>query len=137
MTHGTSEPFAAAGTAQPSARGKLKIFFGAFPGAGKTNAMLTAAQRMRESGRDVVVGVVDSHESADRVLLDGFETLPPPVIAGASIPGELDLDAALARHPQVLLVDDLAHANPPGSRHPKRWNDADEILSRGVDVFTK
>src|SRR5476649_188669 len=68
-------------------RGKLKIFFGAFPGAGKTNAMLSAAQRMRESGRDVVAGVVDSHESADRVLLDGFETLPASATGSA---GELD-----------------------------------------------
>ena len=68
-------------------RGKLKIFFGAFPGAGKTNAMLSAAQRMRESGRDVVAGVVDSHESADQVLLDGFETLAPPATGGASAAG--------------------------------------------------
>ncbi len=136
MTHGTSEPLAAAGAAQPSARGKLKIFFGAFPGAGKTNAMLTAAQRMRESGRDVVAGVVDTHESADRLLLDGFETLPPPRVEGTPVAGELDLDAALERHPQVLLIDDLAHANPPGARHPKRWNDADELLANGIDVFT-
>ena len=120
----------------PPPRGKLKIFFGAFPGAGKTNAMLTAAQRMREAGRDVVVGVVDSHESADRVLLDGFESLASGEANGAAASGELDLDRALARHPQVLLVDDLAHANPPGSRHPKRWKDADELLASGIDVFT-
>jgi two-component system sensor histidine kinase KdpD len=110
-------------------RGKLKIFFGAFPGAGKTNAMLTAAQRMREYGRDVVAGLVDTHESADRLLLEGFEMLP-------NAAGELDLDGALARHPEVLLIDDLAHANPPGSRHPKRWNDADELLANGIDIFT-
>ncbi len=120
----------------PPPRGKLKIFFGAFPGAGKTNAMLTAAQRMRESGRDVVVGVVDSHESADRVLLDGFESLAPARVSGASAAGEFDLDGALARRPQVILMDDLAHANPPGSRHPKRWKDADELLCNGIDVFT-
>ena len=107
-----------------------------FPGAGKTNAMLTAAQRMRESGRDVVAGVVDTHESADRLLLDGFETLPPPVVDGLPAPGELDLDGALARHPEVILIDDLAHANPAGSRHPKRWKDADELLAEGIDVFT-
>ena len=120
----------------PRARGKLKIFFGAFPGAGKTNAMLTAAQRMREAGRDVVAGVVDSHESADRVLLEGFESLAPARVNDAPAPGELDLDAALARHPEVLLMDDLAHANAPGSRHPKRWKDADELLAAGIDVFT-
>jgi two-component system sensor histidine kinase KdpD len=111
-------------------RGKLKIFFGAFPGAGKTNAMLTAARRMRDDGRDVVVGLVDTHESAELALLEGFETLTP---LGGS---ELDLDAAIRRHPEVLLIDELAHANPPGSRHPKRWNDVDEILANGIDVFT-
>src|SRR5271169_5405170 len=92
-------------------RGKLKIFFGAFPGAGKTNAMLTAAQRVREAGRDVVVGIVDTHESANLKLLEGFETLAAPMRDGASSAGELDLDGALARRPDVLLIDDLAHAN--------------------------
>ncbi len=123
-----------AGASDAPRRGKLKIFFGAFPGAGKTNAMLTAAQRMRDYGRDVVAGVVDTHESADRLLLEGFETLPSAAGNGAA--GELDLDGALARHPEVLLMDDLAHANPSGSRHPKRWNDADELLANGIDVFT-
>jgi two-component system sensor histidine kinase KdpD len=136
MTQATQQSPATPDAAQSPARGKLKIFFGAFPGAGKTNAMLTAAQRVRESGRDVVAGVVDAHESSDRALLKGFETLPPPVIEGAPAPGELDLDAALARRPEVILVDDLAHANPPGSRHPKRWNDADELLAHGIDVYT-
>jgi two-component system sensor histidine kinase KdpD len=111
-------------------RGKLKIFFGAFPGAGKTDAMLTAARRVRDAGRDVVVGVVDTHASPDtESLLDGFEVLAP------AAPGELDLDGALARKPGVVLIDDLAHANPPGSRHPKRWKDVDEILGAGIDVF--
>src|SRR5882672_10842747 len=87
-------PDGSAGTSDAPRRGKLKIFFGAFPGAGKTNAMLTAAQRMRDHGRDVVAGVVDTHESADRLLLEGFETLP-----GAAAAGELSLDGALARHP--------------------------------------
>src|SRR6185503_10618765 len=117
-------------------RGKLKIFFGAFPGAGKTNAMLTAARRVRAAGRDVVVGVVDTHDSPETVaLLDGFDVVAPLAVAGAPAAGELDLDAALARKPEVLLIDDLAHANPPGSRHPKRWKDADEILGAGIDVF--
>jgi two-component system sensor histidine kinase KdpD len=92
--------------------------------------MLTAARRMREDGRDVVVGLVDSHESAELALLEGFETLTP--VGG----NELDLDAAIRRHPEVLLIDELAHANPQGSRHPKRWNDVDELLANGIDVFT-
>src|SRR5881275_592093 len=112
--------------ADTAGRGKLKIFFGAFPGAGKTNAMLTAAQRVRDGGRDVVAGVVDAHESADRFLLEGFEVLPPLKRDGMALAGELDLDAALARRPEVILLDDLAHANPAGARHPKRWKDADE-----------
>src|SRR5438552_2498838 len=118
-------------------RGKLKLFFGAFPGAGKTNAMLTAARRVRAAGRDVVAGVIDTHGSPDtRTLLQDLEVLPPPARDGVPAPGELDLDAALARHPEVILIDDLAHANPPGSRHPKRWNDVDELLGNGIDVYT-
>src|ERR1700694_5814244 len=136
MTEALSQPSSAHGAVDTPSRGKLKIFFGAFPGAGKTNAMLTAAKRVREGGRDVVAAVVDTHESADRVLLQGFEALPPPTIDGAPAPGELDLDRALARHPEVILIDDLAHANPPGARHPKRWNDADELLAAGIDVYT-
>jgi len=118
-------------------RGKLKIFFGAFPGAGKTNAMLTAARRVRDAGRDVVAAVVDTHDNPETLeLLDGFEILPPLTVAGAPVAGELNLDGALARRPEVILIDDLAHPNPPGSRHPKRWNDADELLANGIDVFT-
>src|SRR5436853_7037939 len=85
-------------------RGKLKIFFGAFPGAGKTNAMLTAAQRIRAAGRDVVAGVIDAHQSDDTLgLLQGLERVPPPTREGAAAEGELDLDRALARHPEVIL----------------------------------
>ena len=112
-------------------RGKLKIFFGAFPGAGKTDAMLAAARRMREAGRDVVVGVIDMHgKPEEAAAVAGFEGV------GSAPHGELDLDAVLKRRPQVVLVDDLSHPNPPGSRHPKRWNDVDEILAAGIDVFT-
>jgi two-component system, OmpR family, sensor histidine kinase KdpD len=117
--------------AEASVRGKLKIFFGAFPGAGKTGAMLTAARRMKESGRDVVIGLIDLHgKEEDAPAAAMFETLAP------ASPGELDLDLAIKRHPDVLLIDDLAHSNPPGSRHPKRWNDVDELLANGIDVFT-
>src|SRR5258706_1253287 len=136
MDEAARSPIPAPGHAGDVKRGKLKVFFGAFPGAGKTNAMLTAAQRMRDAGKDVVAAVVDTHESVDRILLDGFERLAPPAIDGKPATGELDLDAALARHPDVILVDDLAHANPPGARHPKRWKDADELLASGIDVFT-
>src|SRR3954469_19127768 len=114
-----------------SARGKLKIFFGAFPGAGKTGSMLAAARRMKEAGRDVVIGFLDLHgKDDDAPAAAGFETLPSPQA------GEFDLDGALRRHPEVLLVDDLAHANPPGARHPQRWNDVDEVLASGIDVYT-
>ncbi|HUP30824.1 MAG TPA: DUF4118 domain-containing protein, partial [Usitatibacter sp.] len=114
-----------------AARGKLKIFFGAFPGAGKTGAMLAAARRIKEAGRDVVIGFLDLHgKSDDAPAAANFERLPTPD------PGEFDLDSALKRHPQVLLIDDLAHANRPGARHPKRWNDVDELLAAGIDVFT-
>lgn len=116
---------------QSGIRGKLKIFFGAFPGAGKTDAMLAAALRIKEAGRDVVVGVIDMHgKPEEAAAIAGFEGV------GSAPHGELDLDAVLRRRPQVVLVDDLSHSNPPGSRHPKRWNDVDEILAAGIDVFT-
>ena len=113
------------------ARGKLKIFFGAFPGAGKTGAMLAAARKMKEAGGDVVIGFLDLHgKEDDAPAAAAFETLP---VAG---PGEFDLDGALRRRPQLVIVDDLAHANPPGARHAKRWNDVDELLAAGIDVYT-
>ena len=117
--------------ASAAVRGKLKIFFGAFPGAGKTEAMLAAARRMREAGRDVVIGVLDMHGKPEeaRAMAD-FER------AGTPARGELDLDAVLRRRPQVVLIDDLAHPNPAYARHPKRWSDVEEILGAGIDVFT-
>ncbi len=119
------------------ARGKLKIFFGAFPGAGKTYAMLAAGRRLRDAGHDVVIGVVNTHEAADtEALLKGVEAIAPPVVDGSARVGELDLDRVIARHPAVVLIDNLAHANPEGARHPHRWNDVDEILGNGIDVFT-
>jgi len=136
MDEAARSPLPAPGPAGEAKRGKLKIFFGAFPGAGKTNAMLTAAKRMQDAGCDVVAAVVDAHESVDLELLKGFESIPAPALEGAAAPAELDLDAVLRRHPGVVIVDDLAHANPSGFRHPKRWKDADEILAAGIDVFT-
>jgi two-component system sensor histidine kinase KdpD len=135
MTDPAPLPESTPSTAQegsPARRGKLKVFFGAFPGVGKTYAMLTAGKRMLEAGRDVVIGVVDTHGAADTEALSReFDSCAPPGRAG-----ELDLDAILARKPDVVLVDGLAHANPEGARHPSRWNDVDEILASGIDVFT-
>jgi two-component system sensor histidine kinase KdpD len=119
-------------------RGKLKIFFGATAGVGKTYAMLEAAQRMRAQGVDVVVGYVEPHGRADTErLLDGLEVVPPRVLRqGPAEVREFDLDRALARKPQLLLVDELAHTNAEGSRHAKRWQDIDELRAAGIDVWT-
>ncbi|MGZ5098948.1 MAG: two-component system sensor histidine kinase KdbD, partial [Usitatibacter sp.] len=120
------------------ARGRLKVFFGASAGVGQTYAMLAAARRLKEEGVDVVVGVVETHgrkETAE--LLEGLELLAPREIAHKERTlREFDIDAALARRPKVILVDELAHTNAPGSRHPKRWQDAEELLSAGIDVLT-
>ena len=119
-------------------RGKLKVFFGASPGVGKTYAMLMAARRLREQGVDVCIGVVETHGRADTArLLDGMDHLAlREVRHDRRTLREFDLAAALQRHPTVLLVDELAHSNAPGSRHPKRWQDVDELLAGGVDIYT-
>jgi two-component system sensor histidine kinase KdpD len=119
-------------------RGKLKIFFGAAAGVGKTYAMLEAAQQQHAEGIDVVVGYVEPHGRAEtEALLEGLESIPTRIVEyrGAQL-REFDLDAALARHPQLLLVDELAHTNAPGSRHPKRYQDVEELLAAGIDVYT-
>lgn len=119
-------------------RGKLKIFFGACAGVGKTYAMLQEAHRLNAQGLDVVAGIIETHgRDETAALLDGLETLPLKRIQLHSHQiREFDLDAALARHPAVILVDELAHTNAPGSRHPKRWQDVEELLNAGIDVFT-
>ncbi len=121
-----------------AARGKLKIFFGASPGVGKTYAMLVAARQLQAQGVDVVVGVVETHgRSETAALLQGQEILPLKSIEYKNrVLKEFDLDAALARKPGLLLVDELAHSNAPGSRHPKRWQDVEELLAAGIDVYT-
>ncbi len=112
-------------------RGKLKIFFGYAPGVGKTYAMLLAARQAKERGTDVVVGYLNPHaEPQTMALLDGLERLP-----GAQ-GAHFDLDAALKRKPQLILVDELAHTNSEGSRHAKRYQDVQELLSAGIDVYT-
>ncbi|MDS4041210.1 MAG: DUF4118 domain-containing protein, partial [Candidatus Competibacter sp.] len=119
-------------------RGKLKIFFGASAGVGKTYAMLLAARQLREQGLDVVVGLVETHGRKETaVLLEGLEQLPLEEIPYRDrVLREFDLDGALARRPALILVDELAHSNAPGCRHPKRWQDIEELLEAGIDVLT-
>ncbi|MGR3908020.1 DUF4118 domain-containing protein [Burkholderia sp. SR8] len=119
-------------------RGQLKIFFGASAGVGKTYAMLQAARQRLQDGVDVVVGIVETHgRSETAALLDGFDVLPLARIEyrGRTL-GEFDLDGALARAPQLILVDELAHSNVQGARHLKRWQDVYELLDAGIDVYT-
>ncbi len=119
-------------------RGKLKIFFGATAGVGKTYAMLEAAQRKKAEGVDVVVGYVEPHGRAEtEALLVGLEAIPYLMLReGEALVREFDLDRALARKPQVLLVDELAHTNAVGARHAKRWQDIEEMRDAGVEVWT-
>lgn len=119
-------------------RAKLKIFFGAAPGVGKTYAMLAEAQERRGEGLDVVVGVVETHGREETAaLLEGLEVMPRKELpySGLFLP-EFDLDSALKRHPALLLMDELAHTNVKGSRHEKRWQDVLELLDAGIDVHT-
>jgi two-component system sensor histidine kinase KdpD len=119
-------------------RGRLTVFFGAAPGVGKTYAMLEAAHDRVAEGIDVVAGVVETHgrrETED--LIRGLELLPRRIIEYRGVQlREFDLDAALTRRPQLILMDELAHTNAPGSRHPKRWQDVEELLAAGISVYT-
>jgi two-component system sensor histidine kinase KdpD len=123
--------------AQYSTRGKLKIFFGAVAGVGKTYTMLEQARARRREGIDVVVGIVETHSRPEtQALLEGLEVLPRKSILYKNIEiGEFDLEAALKRRPRLILVDELAHTNAPGSRHAKRWQDVEELLDAGIDVY--
>ena len=124
--------------AQRAGRGRLRIYFGASAGVGKTCAMLLAARKLLAEGVDVVAGVVETHGRSDTAALaDGLPLLPPAQILhrGRRL-AEFDLDAALARRPGLILVDELAHSNLPGARHPKRWQDVDELLAAGIDVYS-
>ncbi|HEY2135320.1 MAG TPA: sensor histidine kinase KdpD [Xanthobacteraceae bacterium] len=121
-----------------SGLGKLKIFIGAAPGVGKTYEMLQTARAKLKDGADVVAGVVETHGRKEtQALLDGIDVIPKRSIAykGRSL-DEMDLDAIIARHPRIALVDELAHTNAPGSRHPKRYLDVEELLNHGIDVYT-
>ncbi|HEU4589197.1 MAG TPA: sensor histidine kinase KdpD [Gemmatimonadales bacterium] len=119
-------------------RGRLKIFFGAAPGVGKTFAMLEAARLRRAEGFEVVVGLVETHGRAETGrMLEGMEVIPRLAYEHrGTVLRDFDLDAALARKPALLLVDELAHSNAPGARHAKRWQDVEELLHAGIDVWT-
>jgi two-component system sensor histidine kinase KdpD len=119
-------------------RGKLRIYFGSSAGVGKTYAMLSTARKLKLDGRDVVIGVVETHGRAETAaLLTDMEILPPkPMSYRGKDLIEFDLDAALLRRPSLILVDELAHSNVQGARHPKRWQDVEELLAAGIDVFT-
>ena len=133
-----ASPDALLALAKKEGRGHLKIFLGAAPGVGKTYAMLTSARAEQAGGRDVVAGLIETHGRREtEQLLDGLETLSrKPIVYRNQIMHEFDLDAALARRPNLLLVDEYAHTNVPGSRHPKRWQDIDELLDAGINVWT-
>jgi two-component system sensor histidine kinase KdpD len=124
--------------AEKSREGQLKIFFGAAPGVGKTYAMLEAAREKRAEGVDIVVGLAETHGRKEtEVLLEGLEALPRRNVEyRGTILKEFDLDAALGRKPAIILVDELAHTNAPGSRHKKRWQDIYELLGAGISVYT-
>ena len=132
------EPEAFLAAARAEGRGKLKVFLGAAPGVGKTYEMLSdAAVRLRE-GTDVVAGLVETHGRAEtEAMVRPFSVIPRRAVeVGGRMLTEMDLDAILARRPALVLVDELAHTNLPGSRHPKRFMDIDELLAAGIDVFT-
>jgi two-component system sensor histidine kinase KdpD len=119
-------------------RGKLKIFFGMSPGVGKTYAMLQAARQKQQQGTEVVIGIVETHGREEtQALLEGLPIMPRAQLEyrGTSL-NEMDLDAILTWHPGLAVVDELAHTNAPGSRHPKRYQDVFELLDAGIDIYT-
>jgi two-component system, OmpR family, sensor histidine kinase KdpD len=135
---GRPSPEALLAAAKQEGRGRLKIFLGAAPGVGKTYEMLLSAQAQRRDGVDVVVGVVEPHGRREtEALLEGIEVIPRQQVEyKGHLLAEMDLDAILKRRPHLVLVDELAHTNAPGSRHPKRYLDVEELIAAGIDVFT-
>ncbi|WP_426955016.1 ATP-binding protein [Muricoccus radiodurans] len=132
------DPDALLAAAARDGRGRLKVFLGAAPGVGKTFEMLTEARRRALGGTDIAVGLVETHGRAETAAqVAGLEVLPRRRIPyrGQALE-EFDLDAALARRPGILLLDELAHSNAPGSRHPKRWQDVEELRAAGIEVWT-
>src|SRR5690349_23264159 len=135
---GRPSPEALLRQAKQEGRGRLKIFLGAAPGVGKTYEMLTQARQRKLEGVDVVIGVVETHGRVETDLLTkSLEKIPKKRIPyRGRVLAEMDLDAILQRKPKLALVDELAHTNIEGSRHPKRYMDVEEILAAGIDVYT-
>ncbi|MBO0737862.1 MAG: two-component sensor histidine kinase, partial [Alphaproteobacteria bacterium] len=131
-------PEALLAAANREGRGRLKIFLGAAPGVGKTYEMLLAAQAKRRDGADIVIGVVETHGRREtEALLEGLEVISRrEVDYKGHLLTEMDLDTILKRRPELVVVDELAHTNAPGSRHPKRYLDVEELIAAGIDVFT-
>src|SRR5947207_13683351 len=121
-----------------STRGKLKIFFGMSPGVGKTYAMLQAARQKQAEGCEVVVGIVETHGRKEtEALLEGMPIMPRTQVEyRGTMLTEMDLDAIITWHPGLAVIDELAHTNAPGSRHPKRYQDVLELLEAGISVYT-
>lgn len=132
------DPDALLALAEKDRRGKLTVFLGAAPGVGKTYAMLSRAKRLKADGVDLVVGLVETHGRSETAgLLEGLEILPRRRVAHRGrMLEEFDLDAALARRPRIIIVDELAHSNPEDSRHPKRYQDIEELIAAGIDAWT-
>ncbi|MGE8641055.1 MAG: two-component sensor histidine kinase, partial [Achromobacter sp.] len=124
--------------ARQAVRGKLRVYFGSSAGVGKTYAMLVAARAQAAQGANVLAGIVETHGRRETAsLLEGLAVLPLKDVAyRGHVLKEFDLDGALAARPGLVLVDELAHSNAPGSRHAKRWQDIQELLSAGIDVWT-
>lgn len=131
-------PEAMLAQANKHARGKLRLFLGMAPGVGKTYAMLSEAHQRHAAGLDVLIGWVDAHGRKDtEALLKGLDVLPRKVVRRGSIQeGTLDVDEIIRRRPSVVVIDEMPHSNPPGSRHAKRWQDIEEILDMGIDVWS-
>jgi two-component system sensor histidine kinase KdpD len=137
-TETRANPDALLAEAERETRGRLKVYLGMAPGVGKTYAMLNGARRLKTQGLDVVAGVIETHGRAETMaLVEGLEILPRRRFAyrGQTL-DEFDIDSALARRPALLLVDELAHTNAHESRHPKRWQDVEELVRAGIDVHT-
>ena len=135
---GRPDPDALLAAVRQANAGRMKVFLGAAPGVGKTYAMLQGARRLKDDGVDVVVGFVETHgRSETSALVEGLEILPRRIVEHRGrATSEFDIDAALARSPTLIVVDELAHTNAPESRHPKRWQDVEELLAAGINVWT-